>query len=227
MRRVLLSFVLTTACLVPACATDGAVDEELEMTEGALTGALTVGAKLTTTANLYMRAAPQKDPSDDTIIPKGQTVTVVESGQKNGYYHVAWNGEDGWSHGNYLKAGAGAKAPAGADDDDDDDKNAGTGAGGAPVTGGEQCKASFYASGQKTANGEKFDPNGLTAAHKTLPFNTKVRVTNVANGKTVTVRINDRGPFIAGRCLDLARGAFDDIAAVSAGVVTVRWEVVK
>jgi len=67
--------------------------------------------------------------------------------------------------------------------------------------------ASWYQSGRKTANGEKFNPDGMTAAHKKLPFNTKVKVTNPVNGNSIIVRINDRGPFIKGRELDLARGA--------------------
>ncbi|MFY1625969.1 septal ring lytic transglycosylase RlpA family protein [Micromonospora sp. WMMD723] len=87
------------------------------------------------------------------------------------------------------------------------------------------CGASFYDEGQLTANGENFDPSALTAAHKTLPFNTKVRVTNPANGKSVTVRINDRGPFIDGRCIDLSRAAFAAIASVDVGALTVRYEV--
>ncbi|MDG4755128.1 septal ring lytic transglycosylase RlpA family protein [Micromonospora sp. WMMD718] len=87
------------------------------------------------------------------------------------------------------------------------------------------CGASFYAEGQMTANGETFNPDALTAAHKTLPFNTRVRVTNPANGKSVVVRINDRGPFIDGRCLDLSRAAFATIAATSLGHVNVRYEV--
>lgn len=87
------------------------------------------------------------------------------------------------------------------------------------------CGASYYDTGETTANGEPFDPNGLTAAHKTFAFNTKVRVTNTANGKSVVVRINDRGPFVDGRCLDLARGAFERIASLSSGVITVRYEV--
>lgn len=66
----------------------------------------------------------------------------------------------------------------------------------------------------------------MTAAHKTLPFNTMVKVTNPNNGKSVTVRINDRGPFIAGRCLDLSTAAFDEIIGTGAGVGTVAWEVV-
>lgn len=94
-----------------------------------------------------------------------------------------------------------------------------------PTPAEESCGASFYDQGETTANGEPFDPNGLTAAHKTFPFNTRVRVTNPANGKSVTVRINDRGPFVEDRCLDLARGAFERIASLSSGVITVRYQV--
>jgi rare lipoprotein A len=87
------------------------------------------------------------------------------------------------------------------------------------------CDASYYDAGQQTADGEQFNPSGLTAAHATLPFNTKVRVTNVANGKSVVVRINDRGPYVDDRCLDLSRAAFGSIASLSSGVVDVRYEV--
>jgi rare lipoprotein A len=97
--------------------------------------------------------------------------------------------------------------------------------GGGPVTGTGTCKASYYATGQRTANGETFDPNAFTAAHKTLAFNTRLRVTNLANGKSVVVRINDRGPFVTGRCLDLARAAFEAISSLSSGVANVRYEV--
>ena len=91
------------------------------------------------------------------------------------------------------------------------------------------CQASFYGDGfhgATTANGETFDTYGMTAAHKTLPFNTMVKVTNPNNGKSVTVRINDRGPYIDGRCLDLSTAAFDQIIGTGAGVGTVDWEVV-
>jgi rare lipoprotein A len=98
-------------------------------------------------------------------------------------------------------------------------------AGGGSVTSTGTCQASYYATGSTTANGEAYDPDGITAAHKTLPFNTKVRVTNQANGSSVVVRINDRGPFVSGRCLDLSRGAFKTIASLGAGVVSVRYEV--
>lgn len=91
---------------------------------------------------------------------------------------------------------------------------------------GNSCGVSWYASGSRTANGEAFNPDGLTAASKTLPFNTMVKVTNPANGQSVVVRINDRGPYVAGRCLDLARGAFSQIASLGTGAITATWEVV-
>jgi rare lipoprotein A len=67
--------------------------------------------------------------------------------------------------------------------------------------------ASYYASGSRTASGAAFNPDGLTAAHRSLPFGTRVRVTNRANGSSVIVTINDRGPFVGGRVIDLSRGA--------------------
>lgn len=84
-------------------------------------------------------------------------------------------------------------------------------------------RASWYGPGfhgNLTANGETYDQWAMTAAHKTLPFGTQLRVTNVANGESVVVRINDRGPFIPGRDLDLSRGAAEALGF--AGVATVR-----
>lgn len=90
---------------------------------------------------------------------------------------------------------------------------------------GGSCKASYYWQGQMTANGERFNTNDFTAAHKSLPFNSHVQVTNKANGKSVTVRINDRGPYISGRCLDLSTAAMKQIGGTGAGVVSVSWKV--
>lgn len=67
--------------------------------------------------------------------------------------------------------------------------------------------ASWYHEGNKTANGERYNPDGITAAHRSLPFGTRVRVTHRRTGRSVIVRINDRGPFIRGRIIDLSRGA--------------------
>ena len=83
--------------------------------------------------------------------------------------------------------------------------------------------ASVYAySGQRTANGERAQPNGLTAAHRTLPFGTRVRVTNKRNGRSVIVRINDRGPFVRGRVIDLTPAAAQALGFSGLASVTVQ-----
>lgn len=92
----------------------------------------------------------------------------------------------------------------------------------------ETGKASFYADkfqGRKTASGAAFNQKARTAAHKKLPFGTKVKVTNLNNGKDVVVVINDRGPFIKGRIIDLSRSAFTVIGNINSGVIKVRIEV--
>jgi rare lipoprotein A len=95
------------------------------------------------------------------------------------------------------------------------------------TSGGGSCQASFYGSGSQTASGESFDSSAMTAASKTYSFGTKLRVTNQANGKSVVVRINDRGPYVSGRCLDLSTGAFSQIASTDAGVTSVSYQVVS
>ena len=90
--------------------------------------------------------------------------------------------------------------------------------------------ASYYGPGfhgKKTANGELFNMNDLTAAHKTLPFNTKVKVTNLENKKSVIVRINDRGPFKKGRIIDLSLGAAKKIGLIQAGSAKVKLEIIR
>ncbi len=90
--------------------------------------------------------------------------------------------------------------------------------------------ASYYAdefNGKKTSNGEIFDMNGYTAAHRTLPFGTKVLVTNLKNGKSVIVRINDRGPFAEDRIIDLSKAAAEAIGMISDGVAEVEIKVIE
>lgn len=87
--------------------------------------------------------------------------------------------------------------------------------------------ASYYKSGRLTANGERFNPMGLTAAHRSLPFGTKVKVTNLRTGKTVIVRINDRGPFIKGRVMDLSLGAAKVIGLTRTGVAKISFAVLR
>lgn len=86
--------------------------------------------------------------------------------------------------------------------------------------------ASYYKSGYRTANGERFLPMGMTAAHKNLPFGTKLKVTNLRNGKSVVVRVNDRGPFIRGRVLDLSLGAARVIGLTASGVGKISFTVI-
>jgi len=94
----------------------------------------------------------------------------------------------------------------------------------------ETGKASYYAmkfQSKKTASGELYDKAKKTAAHKKLPFGTKVKVTNEKNSKSVIVKINDRGPFVKGRIIDLSDSAFSSIANLNAGVIKVKIEVIE
>jgi rare lipoprotein A len=99
---------------------------------------------------------------------------------------------------------------------------------GAPLTGQGHSlsgKASYYWQDQMTATGERFNKRALTAAHKTLPFGTRVRVTRLDTGNSVVVRINDRGPFKAGRVIDLSERAAEEIGMTGVGVTPVKLEV--
>jgi rare lipoprotein A len=99
-----------------------------------------------------------------------------------------------------------------------------------PVTGKTHALtgiASYYWQDQMTANGERFDKTAMTAAHKTLPINTRVRVTNAVNGKSVVVRINDRGPYKPGRVIDLSEAAAGVIDMHKVGLVPVKVEIIS
>jgi rare lipoprotein A len=92
-----------------------------------------------------------------------------------------------------------------------------------------QGEASYYGAafaGNRTASGERFDPRALTCAHRSLPLGTMLRVTNISNGRSVTVRVNDRGPFTRSRVLDMSLAAARDIDMVRAGKAIVRLEIV-
>ncbi len=94
----------------------------------------------------------------------------------------------------------------------------------------ESGKASFYADrhqNHKTASGERYRHDLKTAAHKELPFGSRIQVTNVDNGKSVVVKVNDRGPFVRGRIVDLSRSAFGAIANPRQGVIDVELEVIE
>jgi rare lipoprotein A len=94
----------------------------------------------------------------------------------------------------------------------------------------ESGNASYYAlkfHSKKTASGELYDNAKKTAAHRTLPFGTKIRVTNIKNNRSVVVKINDRGPFVKGRIVDLSGSAFSSIANLDVGIIEVKIEVIR
>ena len=90
-----------------------------------------------------------------------------------------------------------------------------------------QGVASFYTEGTQTASGEKFNTMEMTAAHPTLPFGTKLRVTDVSSGKSVTVRVNDRGPYVQGRVVDVSYSAANALGMVGKGLTNVKLDVVQ
>jgi rare lipoprotein A len=87
--------------------------------------------------------------------------------------------------------------------------------------------ASFYTEGTQTASGERFNTMAMTAAHPTLPFGTKLRVTDVSSGKSVTVRVNDRGPYVQGRVVDVSYSAANALGIVGKGLTNVKLDVVQ
>ena len=94
-----------------------------------------------------------------------------------------------------------------------------------PEASAQQGVASYYGPGfhgRRTASGERFDMHGMTAAHRSAPFGSRLKVTNLANGRSVVVRVNDRGPFTRGRMLDLSSGAAGAIGMKGAGTALVR-----
>lgn len=91
----------------------------------------------------------------------------------------------------------------------------------------EEGRASWYALTSKTASGERCDPNAMTAAHPSLPFGTKVRVENLKNGRAVVVRINDRGPFVGGRIIDVTKAVANKLGFIRAGTARVRLTVLS
>ena len=93
------------------------------------------------------------------------------------------------------------------------------------VASAQTGRASWYSLTSMTANGERCNSKAMTAAHRSLPFGTKVKVENLKNGKTVVVRINDRGPFIGGRVIDLTKAAAGKLGFVSAGTAKVKLTV--
>lgn len=92
----------------------------------------------------------------------------------------------------------------------------------ASARGAGMIEASYYQTGTRTASGEPFHPGALTAAHRTLPFGTRLHLTNPRNGRSVVVRVNDRGPFVPGRSLDVSRGAAVALGMIASGTAELR-----
>lgn len=190
-----------------------------------------------TTSGLNMRTAPS---------PSGQVINQLASGagvQVTGEVHGNWvqiraNGYTGWAYRTHLTGnvpatkvdtpsrnthrGSGtsrnkARPPR------QDSSNGDSGKGSGHIAG--RCIASFYDEPQTTASGEQFNPNAMTAANKTLPLGTRIRVTNVRNGRSTVVRINDRGPYVAGRCVDLSRASFARIADIGQGTAPITYTI--
>ncbi len=109
-------------------------------------------------------------------------------------------------------------------------RSGGISAAGNPAGFRQRGIASYYGEsfdGRMTANGEIFDMNALTCAHLTLPFNTIIRVTNLDNDREVTVRVNDRGPYVGGRIIDLSKGAAENLGMLEAGTANVLLKVIN
>ena len=139
------------------------------------------------------------------VTPKGTEFKVTGT-VSGGRAQVVWKGAVRWVTARHLTDSAPAKSSA--------------------SSGGETCLASFYSDDSATASGEPFDQWAMKTAHKTLPLGTRLRVTNPANGRSVDVTVNDRGPYVAGRCLDLTTGAFKAIADTRQGVAKVSYEII-
>ena len=140
------------------------------------------------------------------MAPKGSEVKVTGT-VSGGRAQIVWQGAVRWVTARYLSETAPTASSSGG--------------------GGETCQASFYSDDSATASGESFDQWAMKAAHKSLPFGTKLRVMNLSNGKTVDVTVNDRGPYVSGRCLDLTTGAFKAIADTRQGVAKISYQIIS
>lgn len=221
-RPVLAAIAVPTAAAASIVAagfavTPSAEDEQTQFTQNAAPAA---DAPDTSAAEKAAKDAEkqQKDSARSLSVKEEEPAEDTQSGSAGSSNSAGSSGKSGsTSKKSGNKAGSGAAAS-------DSGKPKNTKASGKAGS----CPASTYGQGdgfhgRKTANGERFNRNAMTAAHKTLPFNSRVKVTNTSNGKSVTVRINDRGPYHGNRCLDLSTAAMNQIGGD--GVATVKWQV--
>ena len=221
-RPVLAAIAVPTAAAASIVAagfavTPSAEDEQTQFTQNAAPAADepdTSGAEKATKD----AEKQQKDSARSLTVKEEEPAEDTEPGSAGSSNSTGSSGKSGsTSKKSGSKGGSGAAAS-------DSGKPKNTKASGKAGS----CPASTYGQGdgfhgRKTANGERFNRNAMTAAHKTLPFNSRVKVTNTSNGKSVTVRINDRGPYHGNRCLDLSTAAMNQIGGD--GVATVKWKV--
>ena len=221
-RPVLAAIAVPTAAAASIVAagfavTPSAEDEQTQFTQNAAPAA---DAPDTSAAEKAAKDAEkqQKDSARSLTVKEEEPAEDTQSGSAGSSNSTGSSGKSGsTSKKSGSKGGSGAAAS-------DSGKPKNTKASGKAGS----CPASTYGQGdgfhgRKTANGERFNRNAMTAAHKTLPFNSRVKVTNTSNGKSVTVRINDRGPYHGNRCLDLSTAAMNQIGGD--GVATVKWQV--
>ncbi|MGK2351165.1 septal ring lytic transglycosylase RlpA family protein [Cutibacterium sp. V947] len=177
-----------------------------------------------TTDGLNLRASASSTSAIIDHLTKNQGVTVT--GKTNGnWIQVHANGKTGWLYRTYLTGKIPTpKTQTPAKHHNNTSREKARPSKGSSGVGG-RCIASFYDEPQSTASGEQFDPSAITAAHKSLPLGTHIRVTNVRNGRSVVVRINDRGPYVAGRCVDLSRASFARIADLGQGTTPITYTV--
>ena len=196
------------------------------------------GASTHTTSGVNVRTAPTPKASIVTSLAEGTGVKVTGNARGN-WVEVRANGHTGWVYRTHLSGKVPAAQPIkhaepvkhkGGDTSRDTTrpsrhhaKDGASNKGSGRV--GGRCIASFYDEPQSTASGEQFNPNAMTAAHKSLSLGTHIRVTNVRNGRSVVVRINDRGPYVAGRCVDLSRASFAEIADLGQGTTPITYTV--
>lgn len=202
------------------------------------------------TTNVNVRSGAGTDHSRIGLLRTGHYTTQLEPSD-NGWTKVRYHGQVGYIYTQYLShsatsasggdtgssytprhsAGSSSSSSSSESRSSTPRRSAestySSGSSSSSTGGGGTCQASFYGEGSQTASGESFDSSAMTAASKTYAFGTKLKVTNQANGKSVVVRINDRGPYVSGRCLDLSTGAFSQISSTGAGVATVSYQVVS
>ncbi|MSS44576.1 septal ring lytic transglycosylase RlpA family protein [Cutibacterium sp. WCA-380-WT-3A] len=193
-------------------------------------------APIHTTTGINVRSTPSASGNLVSQLAAGTGVHATGNVHGN-WVQINTNGHTGWAYRTYLTGKLPApettkpeKPKASSTSRDSarpprQDANNGDSKGSGSVDG--RCIASFYDEPQTTASGEQFNPNAMTAAHKSLPLGTRIRVTNVRNGRSTVVRINDRGPYVAGRCVDLSRASFAEIADTGQGTTPITYSVLS